>query len=564
MFDHVQINAVTAEQLRAVMLGHAVADALGVPVEFSSRGALERAPVIGMRGYGTHGQPAGTWSDDTSMALCALAVLARGYCDLDEIMRNFGVWYSDGAYTATGECFDCGITCSRAIRRYYETECAAAACGPDDERSNGNGSLMRIHPFVLYLLARDGALSDEGFELIFKASAMTHGHRRSLLGCAVYACVLAALLDARGEAHPAEAVARGLAVARERFARDPEWETYGRLLGPGFATLAADDIRSSGYIVDTLEAALWCLLSTADYRDCVLRAVNLGEDTDTVGAVAGGLAGAFYGETAIPADWLDTLLLRDSIAELCDRAAETWARPSESGLTDLHVHLVPGVDDGASSPEMAMEMLGRMRAEGARRIYCTSHSHAGEAARERYETRFRALCDAAERAYPEMDLRPGCEILCSNIPVERVTERILSGEYRALGNSRCVLVEFNSRETAEHIREVAEAILGIGYLPVIAHAERCTAFDDTDFAASLITSCAAIQINAYSLVEEADRAIKWRAQTLLGNRQVQAIGSDAHRLDHRPPRLSEGVRYIYASVDEDYADRLLRGEILPL
>ena len=306
--------------IEAVMLGHAVGDALGVPVEFFMREELEEEPVTAMRGFGSYPVPAGAWSDDTSMSLAALDSLSGGTVDYDQIMDNFVKWCINDEYTPTGEMFDIGQTCLSAIRRYLASDTAAPwECGLDDEHANGNGSLMRIHPFVL--MARYNADVRARWEgVIERASALTHAHRRSVLGCLIYARILLALLEKPEKGSIGEALAK----AAEEYADAPEAEAYARLFSPDFPQTGRDEIQGTGYVVHTLEAAVWCVLNTDTYRDCVLEAVNLGDDTDTVAAVAGALAGALYGYEAIPAEWLDTLIRRAYIEELCERAAACW------------------------------------------------------------------------------------------------------------------------------------------------------------------------------------------------------------------------------------------------
>lgn len=297
------------QTIRACILGLAVADALGVPVEFRARTELDRDPVTGMRGYGTHHMPAGTWSDDTSMTLCALEALAREEFSWDAVMRNFAGWYADAEFTATGELFDIGISCRSAIRNYTERHLEPLSCGMTGERENGNGSLMRILPFALY--------APEDLDFIETASDLTHAHRRSEMACGVYALLLSGILSGGKRGVPA-----ALKQAEARYGGEKEWENYAPLLT--VEGRSRDSIRSSGYVVHTLEAALWCLLTTENYRDCVLKAVNLGEDTDTVAAAAGGLAGALYGVEGIPREWLDALLGRELIETLCENAARKW------------------------------------------------------------------------------------------------------------------------------------------------------------------------------------------------------------------------------------------------
>jgi len=322
------------EKIKAVMLGHAVGDALGVPVEFCRRSVLDEFPVAEMAGYGAYPVPAGSWSDDTSMSLATLDGLANETLNYSIIMDNISNWYHTGEYTPTGVTFDVGGTCRAAILKYnkmvhWEREGGfydpnrffdpLVNSGMRDEYSNGNGSLMRIHPFVLYAHVTNMPL-EEWMLMIQRGSALTHSHFRSMAGCLIYAFVLMHLL-----ADPTKSAARnGLARAECHLRRYPDFSHYSRIFSDYFADLPRAAIKSSGYVVDTLEASLWCLLTTDSYRDCVLKAVNLGEDTDTVAAVAGGLAGALYGYDAIPVEWLETLKKRDYVEDLCERAAKQW------------------------------------------------------------------------------------------------------------------------------------------------------------------------------------------------------------------------------------------------
>lgn len=305
-----------ALKIKSVILGHAVGDALGVPVEFCARADLDEKPVTDMVGYGTYPYPAGSWSDDTSMSLAALDSLASGKLDFDDIMVKFGEWYYTDEYTPTGEMFDVGNTCSYAIDNYFAYHKPVEECGLTGEHSNGNGSLMRIHPFALIVWSKCKVRS-EWEAIIEKASALTHAHERSMLGCKIYTLILFHLLDVPSK----ESIKLALNMAKCRYVNSNEYHHYQRLFADSFAELPRNDIKSTGHVVDTLEAAMWCLLTTDSYRDCVLKAVNLGDDTDTVAAVAGGLAGALYGYDAIPAEWLDTLKRREYIEEMCERAA---------------------------------------------------------------------------------------------------------------------------------------------------------------------------------------------------------------------------------------------------
>ena len=306
-------------KIKAVMFGHAVGDALGVPVEFCQRDVLDQNPVTDMIGFGTYDLPAGTWSDDTSMSLCALESLSKGILSYNDIMFNFGKWYYNEEFTADGEVFDIGNTCLSAIYNYIDLGLPVSKCGIKNERSNGNGSLMRIHPFVLYAFY-NGVNNSDFTRMIIKASSLTHAHFISIDGCVIYAHVLRALLENQST----KSIYRGLnAASCDDIYYHPN-TYYKRLLEQDIGKINREDIKSTGYVVDSLEAAIWCLLTTNSYKECVLKAVNLGGDTDTIAAIAGSLAGALYGFDSIPEDWLNTLKRKDYIGDLCESAYNKW------------------------------------------------------------------------------------------------------------------------------------------------------------------------------------------------------------------------------------------------
>lgn len=306
-------------RIKAVMIGHAVGDALGVPVEFCFRNELDQQPVKDMMGYGTYPVPAGAWSDDTSMALAALDGLAIGKVDYHLIMDNFARWACLDEYTPTGEMFDIGHSCYDAIKRYLESDRSdALGCGGRGERENGNGSLMRIHPFSLYTWFN----KEDCEAVIDNASALTHAHDRSKLACRIYTNILHCLLGSPSK----YSVKSALRMAKCKYIGHTEYSHFERLFSDYFDKLPREEIKSSGYVVNTLEAAVWCLLTTDNYSDCVLKAVNLGEDTDTTAAVAGGLAGALYGYDAIPVCFRNALIKREYIEDICEKASIAWSK----------------------------------------------------------------------------------------------------------------------------------------------------------------------------------------------------------------------------------------------
>ena len=313
---------ITLEQIKAVMIGHAIGDALGVPVEFCEREELKTNPVVDMRGYGTYPVPAGSWSDDTSMSIAALDSLAKGTVNLDEIMDNFVEWVEEGKYTPTGESFDIGRTCLQAIRAYLISN-NTSECGQIGEYSNGNGSLMRIHPFALFAIAK-GMTLGKSLDIVREGSVLTHAHPRSIYGCGIYSMVLWDILRGTDKSKIPASIENAAVLFDGIYPEESdhyEWAFYKKLVAK-----TDDEISGSGYVVNTLEAALWCLLTTNSYKECVLKAVNLGEDTDTVAAIAGGLAGALYGYDSIPQEWKDTLIKREYIESLCEKAYDEWTK----------------------------------------------------------------------------------------------------------------------------------------------------------------------------------------------------------------------------------------------
>lgn len=297
------------EKIIALILGHATADALGVPVEFTRRSKLKNNPVTKMLSFGTYNQPAGTWSDDTSLTIAALESIARlKKNDYADILKNFYDWYNYGKFTAGDKTFDCGNTTFTAIAN-FASGTPPLECGPRNEHAAGNGSLMRISPVAMYIYQTRGNNFDAAtFELVHNFSSITHGNKNCLIACGIYCLVAAEIFDGQ---NLSAAISNGLTCAKNFYGKLREFElelkNFARLFDANFDKISEDEIKSSGYVVHSLEAALWCLLNTENYRDAVLKAVNLGGDTDTIGAIAGGLAGTFYGLEEIPAEWLDVL-----------------------------------------------------------------------------------------------------------------------------------------------------------------------------------------------------------------------------------------------------------------
>lgn len=304
--------------VRGGILGLAVGDALGVPVEFKSRAQLANKPVKGMVGFGTHEQPAGTWSDDASLALCTAESLCGGY-NLHSMSRTFVNWLNEAYWTPYGRVFDVGHTTRNAIIR-LEQGFNPEDAGLTEENDNGNGSLMRILPVALYFAFAE---SDLRKRAVMSASRITHGHMRSQLACVLYSELVSRVCIGMDLS---VSLAETRATFRDLLGSVPEeLAAFHRTLDPDLGLRNENEIMGSGYVIHTLEASIWCCLRSKSFKEAVLRAINLGEDTDTTGAVTGGLAGILFGIDDIPSEWISQLARVNDIEDLCGRFAHACA-----------------------------------------------------------------------------------------------------------------------------------------------------------------------------------------------------------------------------------------------
>jgi ADP-ribosyl-[dinitrogen reductase] hydrolase len=290
------------DRFRGCLLGLAVGDAVGTAVEFQPRGSF--VPLTDMTGGGPFELEPGQWTDDTSMALCLATSLIerRGFDPVDQ-MNRYCNWSEFGYLSSNGACFDIGNTVSAALARYRTT--GDPFSGSTNPRTAGNGSLMRLAPVPMFYhpdRARIWHYSGE-------SSRMTHGAPECIEACRLFADMLARAFD-------------GVAKADILFAHDAADIASAalRAIARGaYRDKTADDVSGSGYVVDCLEAALWCFVTTDSFSAAILHAANLGQDADTTAAVCGQIAGAYYGESGIPAHWLKQLTMQEETAGLADR-----------------------------------------------------------------------------------------------------------------------------------------------------------------------------------------------------------------------------------------------------
>lgn len=294
-----------SDKVNGLIIGSLVGDALGVPVEFNPRQVLRRNPVTDMREFGTHNQPKGTWSDDGSLLLISLETLVNKEPPI-EALKKFAKWVTEGYWAAHGDAFDIGNTTGYAIEQFMQHGKANPLTTPE---SNGNGALMRIAPLALFIEPKYMKPEDL-YKLCGEWSSLTHGHEVSAFACTYYTMLISLVLNefTLGEAY------QFVRTTTKRFAP----KGFERLLDDKrhISDYSMDEIQSDGYCLHTLEAAVWCAWNSPTYKDSVLMAVNLGDDTDTTASVCGGILGAYYGRSAIPTEWVQSLARLQDIENL--------------------------------------------------------------------------------------------------------------------------------------------------------------------------------------------------------------------------------------------------------
>ncbi len=300
------IDPAIRDRALGALLGLAVGDALGTTLEFKARDLLPHHTE--MTGGGTFRLQPGQWTDDTAMALALAASLdERGRLDPQDLMERFVAWRQRGEYSCTGDCFDIGNATSAALDRFLRT--GEPFAGSTSERSAGNGSIMRLAPAILFAIG-DAEMTTR---LAIDQGRTTHAAPQAVEACAFMAGLMR------------ETILGGnrTSLDTSTWAGHADWKPFAH---QAWRSKERHEIHSSGFVVATLEAALWSVWRTETFEDAVVLAVNLGDDADTVGAVTGQIAGALYGLSAIPERWLRPLAWRDRLEALGDRLLEAPAR----------------------------------------------------------------------------------------------------------------------------------------------------------------------------------------------------------------------------------------------
>lgn len=304
------------------LYGFIVGDAMGVPVEFEDREKLINKPVTSMLGYGSHDVEAGVYSDDTSMTLATMDSIIKqnGIINYNDIADKFCNWVNNNEYTATNKIFDIGMTTKYALIKYFNNKIDATMCGGRNINENGNGSLMRMLPIALYCFYKNIKGDNEIFALVKNSSSITHAHDISILGCYIYVRYVISLLETKNKISSYNFIKK---LDYSMFIEEVKLE-YSRILFSDISTLNINDINSSGYVVNTLEAVFWIILNCSNYNESIIGAINLGGDTDTIGAITGSIAGVLYGYDNISKRWISKLKNKDYIDEIIIKFENTF------------------------------------------------------------------------------------------------------------------------------------------------------------------------------------------------------------------------------------------------
>jgi len=300
-----------------ILLGTAIGDALGLPIQFLEREVVAKNPITTMEGLDQFNVPAGTWSDNTSLSFCLAESLCNGY-DLNDIINKFTKWMYEDYWTPANETFDINYINYFTIVNLRNNGSPHVA-GIDNKRGNRDGSLMRILPLVPYILNME---EENRFRIIKEISSLTYRHSRSILACIALCEFAIQYINLQSVEEAYQAMQQTILQLLKRDMFIEEGIPFKRLVGLSyeeFKAIELKDIHSTEYVIDTLEASLWCIFNTTSYKDAVLKAVNLGDDANTVGAITGGLAGIIYGYDTIPPEWLEVLAKKDDIIELANK-----------------------------------------------------------------------------------------------------------------------------------------------------------------------------------------------------------------------------------------------------
>lgn len=299
-------------KIKSAIYGFVIGDAMGVPIEFEDREKLMKSPVTNMLGYGSYDVPKGVWSDDTSMTLATMdsIIVNKNKLNYNDIANKFCEWINNAKYTATNEVFDIGTTTKYSLMRYWNNKIDATKCGGNAISENGNGSLMRMLPIAFYCFYNKTEDNDI-INIVRNTSSITHAHEISIIGCYMYVKYIIFILSNNNKTESYKLLQK---IDYSIFNKD-NINLYERIIKYDISKYSLDTIKSTGFVVDTLESALWVILNTESFNEAIIGSVNLGGDTDTIAAITGSIAGILYGYDSINEKWIKDIKNKELLSK---------------------------------------------------------------------------------------------------------------------------------------------------------------------------------------------------------------------------------------------------------
>jgi len=309
--------------IKGAFYGFIIGDVLGFPVEFLSRDAMKSNPVVDIQVRTDMGVPKGVFSDDTSMTLATMdSILNCNGINLNDMMNKFCDWSYQGKYTSTNKVLDIGMTTRQALAKYNLLKLNPLECGSVNYSDNGNGSLMRMLPIALYCNNKRVDFKTL-YNYVKDVSTLTHAHSVSVLGCLIYSNYIINLLNGYDKFESYKVIDK---KDYKKLFDNEVIDHYDKIFNHTLHLLNEADIKSTGYIVDTLLSSIWCILKSDNFEESLLTAVNLGNDTDTIGAMTGSIAGLIYGYGAIPSNWLESIYGLDLYEDIINQFISSYGK----------------------------------------------------------------------------------------------------------------------------------------------------------------------------------------------------------------------------------------------
>ena len=299
------------EKIESCIYGFIIGDAMGIPSEFERRNDLLNNPITDMVGFGAHSVPPGSWGEDTSLTLATMSSITRNEkIDYDDIMLGYTKWYREGRYSSYKRAFGVSNTCNISIRNYYKKGITPLECGLSKESDNDNSSLKRILPLALYCYYKN-IPDTEITNLVKEYSSLTNRHEISFIGCFIFIKYINFLLQGDNQLAAYKKIKKlDLSIYSKEAVQN-----YKSILEDDIYKIKFEDLNSSNHIIDTLECVFWMSINSKKFTHAIIGSINLGGDTNTIGALTGAISGIVFGNESIPLKWLNKLQRKDYIDE---------------------------------------------------------------------------------------------------------------------------------------------------------------------------------------------------------------------------------------------------------